>query len=319
MNHRPSRFRPRLEALEDRSLLSVSVGYDPSSGIVTISPTDPREDTAVTIDNYGNGHIAVTVNSPAVGTGGDFFNVWNVGIRGGGPSGGLQVTYNQMGDQTYRNPSGGPSLFLVAVSPGNCVFDANFQGHALLGTVDLSVFNGGGAPLGGATVDVNAQGVNIGPFAQLAVGVNGPQAENEALSSAHLHFSMDYSGYNRGRLSVGTAGDFRSVYENLEATFLGSPSKPPFIVPVTGRTRGDSPGDLSLAALSGTDYGGDLTMLLSSPGGLSVTGVVYGGFGPTRCLRTANVKSYGCNPDSVFKSSGLVRGSALNPVLFLHP
>jgi hypothetical protein len=313
MNRDPSRFRPCLEALEERSLLSVTVSYDGSGGMAI----DLRQSTAshhIDVANDGNGRITASVTGEGGGTF-DFHNVNDLVIDGG--PGGVGISYSQLGDQVYRNPLGNPfgySFALLTTFEGNTNnLTASFAGRALLQSVLVDVLGGSGHDM----VSVNATGVPVGAFArfQVLLSPNYPGA------GGLLNFAMDYSGVNRGALGVvAQPGTYAVEDLRLEATFLGTDSTsrltPSFLQP-----HGASPGDLSLSG--GTPGNNSMEMYLFSPGGLPLTGDVYGtGPGGNTCFRTANVKAHNCQQNHVVGVSSvakLTRLPALNPAFFLQP
>jgi hypothetical protein len=288
--NRTSRFRPRLEALEDRSLLSVSV-VNTAAGL-TIDARQSNVSNAISIVNDGTGHFTGTVTGADTNTSFDFLNVSQVGIYGG--PGGVNVQYAQTGNQIYRSPVGGDSLFFQTVFEGGSnTFTASLAGKALFGSMTFVVDGGSGHD----TESVNATGVTIGFGGQLGVFVAGSYPGITGTGGT-VNFSMDYSGTNHGKLTV-HAGPLEGYFQDvlrLDATFLGSPSTSRF-VPITSRTYGAAAGDL---ALDGGISDNTMTMILNTPGGLSATGDVVGPLlAVNRCLRTGNVKSHNCKPDTV--------------------
>jgi hypothetical protein len=292
--NRASRFRPSLEALEDRSLLSVSVAYN-TNGSLVIDATQSNAAIQVEVFNDGAGNITgwVIGDGPAVPL--NFSNVGLVNIHGG--PGGTTVQYGQSGSEMYHNPAGGGFSLYTSFEGASNSFTAVFNsGLTLAQSVDLYVFGGAGND----KEYVNATGVNIGIGAQLGVGLY-PTSD----FGGTLNFSMQYSGVNRGRLNVyAPKGNYADETLDLDATFLGR------------GVHGTSPGDLSL---SGGFAENHLTMLLNSSnapsdGGPSVTGDLFGtGYAVNTCLRSSNVHSHNCSPDEVFH---LVR---FNPKLAFHP
>jgi hypothetical protein len=295
--NRASRFRPRLELLEDRSLLNASVIYA-SDGVLTIDARQDGFPDHVTLTNNGNGKISGAVEGTDTNVPIFFLNVSIVQIFGN-PAG-ITVNYSQLGDAD--NPSGdevykpfpgqagmGFGLFANFAAGGANSLTADFSGHALLTPVSVVLLGGGGVD----KVSVNATGVNIGFGSRFEVDLF-PTTPGADLGGT-LNFSMTYSGTNRGTLSVQSPpGDYSDETLNLNATFLGSPRSG------LGRFRsphGAPPGDLSLAG--GFDDN-TLVMNLDTPGGLSATGDVFGtGHGVNTCFRTSNVHSHNCQPDFV--------------------
>jgi hypothetical protein len=324
MNRHPARFRPCLEALEERALLSVSVTYDPTGEGLTLDARQSNAPEHIDIFNDGNGHVTGSVAGEQAF---DFSNVNTIGILGG--PGGVSVSYSQTGNQIYQQPGGnvfGFSLGLLALFEGNNnSLTASFAGHALLASVLVDVRGGSGHD----AVSVNATGVDIGALVDFRVAVSG-QLTGEA--GGILDFNMAYSGTNRGALQVsGQAGAYAQARLQLEATFLGTAStstsrlSPIFL----NHPHGVGPGDLALWGGIGDT---SMEMLLSSPGGLPLTGDVYSGAdapfflyggmtGENSCFRTANVRSHGCRPDTVFGPHipRLVRLPTLLPALALQP
>jgi hypothetical protein len=318
MNHRPVRFRPSLEVLEDRSLLSISFSLDVSPDThggmrLYINASQSDAMNTISISNDGAGHITGNISGDPDGGGplnggAGFFNVSTV-IIGGGP-GGAAVSYSQSGPQVF-----GPGLLFVTYLAENTnSFAANFNGNALTaGAARFLVYTGGG----NNSISFNAAGVNIGPLASLAVQVTGNLFDSLGVPEGQTSVSMDYSGVNRGGLSVSFDGasDAHDVL-GLDATFLGSPRSG------AGRFLSPHGGALSLTGGAGDNQ---MEMLLSSPGGLSVTGDVIGGpdadthfpgfQAQNSCLRTSNVHSHNCNPDHVLGLKSLPKNNSARPIL----
>jgi hypothetical protein len=283
MNHHPSRFRPCLEALEERSLLSVSV-LEPTVGSYLIDATQSEAHNTIYLFNNGNGHIGGYITGDAAGAG--FFNLAGdfLGIRGG--PGGTEVYYYQRGDQV----AGSNLLLFASFAKGNNLFDANLQSATLRGQLTFQVEGGGGID----NISINATNVTIAGGALLTTVV----PDDNSPPGGTTYFSEDYSGINRGKLVVVVIGGTDTQDSlGVGATFLGAPASRSTI-PGRGAF-GAAPGDLSLF---GGDGDNSMEMLLSSPGGLSATGDVYGGSGENSCFRTANVKSHNCQQDVVLGS-----------------
>jgi hypothetical protein len=307
MNRHPSRFRPCLEALEERSLLSVSVSFASSpdgAGKLVIDATSSTVNDTIRIYNNGNGHISGFVSDEtgdsALGGGNGFFNVNDVTVYGG--RSGAAIYYYQQGDPL--NPQGdqvygGDTLlgfsFTTVFEGGNNTLAVDMHGHALKsGPVYFQFFGNG-------TTTVNATNVNIGPLVLFAVLADG----DPVATAGNINFSMDYSGFNSGVLQVhGNGDDHDGGTFRLDATFLGSPLSRSILPGRRGTAAfGTRPGDL---AFTGGEGDNDLQMLLFSPGGLSLTGDVYPGPGTNSCFRTANVKDHGCQFDRVFVPLGRI-------------
>jgi hypothetical protein len=291
--NRSVRFRPSLEALEERSLPSVSVSQD--GGALVIDGGNGPSAVTISIINNGNGHITGDIIDEDGGRilngGTGFFNVEFVTIYGG-PKG-TAIDYYQQADQVYA-----PGFYCTITFAGgqNTLNAALKPGVALrAGAVSFFVHDGQGSD----SISVHASRVAIGPGAQLSV-----IAKASYLPGGDSDFSMDYSGVNRGKLTVNDdAGTDGEAVMRLDASFLGSPASHGGI---PGRSAvGVGPGDLTLTGGYGDN---SMEMLLFSPGGLSVTGDVYGpGHGVNSCLRTRNVHSHNCNPDVVFGSGKINR------------
>jgi hypothetical protein len=303
MNHGPSRFRPCLETLEERALLAVSVSFTPNgpAGSLVIDARQSPARTFIVISNNGNGHITGTIAGDDNGAGplnggNGFFNVRSVLVYGG-PAG-AAVSYFQSGDQVY----GGPGAFLgfqfeTVFAGGNNNFAADFEGNALrAGPVSFTIDGSSGTD----TVAVNARGVNILPEVLFSVAAFG---SSHGASGGDINFAMDYSGFNRGVLQVqGRADDAAQADFRLNATFLGASN---LAAPRGFHATGVRPGDLELFGGSGNS---SPEMALSSPGGLPLTGDIFGGPGATACLHTRNVKAYNCRPDALIGAGGLRLG-----------
>jgi hypothetical protein len=306
--NRLARFRPCLEALEERSLLSVSV----SQYGVALVIDGGNGPSAVTISliNNGNGHITgdiIDENGGRILNGGTgFFNVDFVTIYGG-PKG-TAIDYYQQADQVYAPGFGCAIMFAEGQNTLNATLKPGVALRA--GAVSFFVHDGQGSD----SISVHASGVAIGPGAQLSVSAKASYLP----TGGDSNFSMDYSGVNRGKLTVNDdAGTDGEAVMRLDATFLGAPVSRGSI---PGRApSGAGPGDLTLTGGLGDN---SMEMLLFSPGDLSVTGDVYGtSHGVNSCVRTRNVHSHNCNPDIVFPVSSFRPGNqrAINPAGFLHP
>jgi hypothetical protein len=286
----PSRFRPCLEALEERALLSVSVSYTAllgRTGELLIDARQSNADNHITVINHGNGHITGSIAGDPDGAGdfnggAGFFNVSVILIYGG--PGGATVNYAQQGEAS--NPSGdqvyGRGLFLqTQFAGGENTFYATLASHAVrAGALSFAVYGGGGDD----AVAIEANSVDIAAGAKLSATVN----DTSAPGNGRTDFSMDWSGVKRGLLQVyGQSGNDAAADFGLFATFEGaSPLRS-----LAGRGAfGAAPGDLAFAGGTGNN---DLVMLLHSPGGLPLTGDLYGGSGENFGQQTANVKVHG--------------------------
>jgi hypothetical protein len=293
MNPRPSRFRPRLEALEERALLSVSVSLVPAgSGMgLTIDASQSTAHNVISIFNNGNGLIKGYVTGDPDGAG--FFTFFGVGVGIVGGPGGTDVYYYQRGEQVTHSVC----LVVAEFGGGKNTFAANLQGSTLMGLVDFRVFGGGGND----SISINATNVTI---AGSLGGVASFVRDDHSPPGGTTNFSEDYSGVNSGQLVVWVDGgtDTQDTLR-LDATFLGTPPSRSTIPGRGGSLFGVAPGDLSLFGGAGDN---NLDMLLFSPGGLSLTGDVYAGSGTNSCFRTANVKDHGCQFDRVFVPLGRI-------------
>jgi hypothetical protein len=290
MNPRPARFRPHLEALEDRSLLTVSVSSTPFLGGIelVIDASQSTAHNAITLVNHGNGHITGGIAGDPNGSGdfnagAGFANVSVIFINGG--AGGTTVSFAQQGEAS--NPSGDQVYasglhLLTQFAGGDNTLSATLNGHALrAGTLSFLV-NGGG---GNDAVSVNAGGVDIAAGTKFSVIV----ADTFAPPNGRTNFSMDWSGVKRGVLFVrGEAGSDAFADFRLFATFEGA--SPLHALPGRGAF-GAGPGDLSFFGEACDDN--NLVMLLHSPGRLPLTGDLGAGTGTNTCLRTANVNLHG--------------------------
>jgi hypothetical protein len=296
MNRSPSRFRPCLEALEERDLLSVSVSFEsgPRGTLgLFLDASQNTDHDVISIFNDGNGHITGNAGGVEFNAGAGFSNVGLIQIVGG--LAGLEVFYFQQGDAS--NPSGdqvfGPGLYVSILfrtsTPGSRAnsFSASLNGHELTaGTLSFDVSGTGGYD----NIVINATNFDIAAGTLFSTRVS-----DGSLPGGNTYFVMNWSGVKRGAFKVlADAGADSSAAFGLTADFLGaSPLRA-----VSGRAiaSGAAPGDLAFYGGSGDN---DLAMLLHSPGGLSLTGDIYGGprvpGQDTRnfCRRTANVKVHG--------------------------
>jgi hypothetical protein len=279
---------------------------------LTIDASQSDVKNTISISNDGAGHITGSISGDPDGGGPlnvkgvGFFNVSTVEILGG--PGGTAVSYSQTGAQVF-----GPGLvFVTSFAENTNSFAADFHGNALTaGAVYFSVYTAGGND----NISFNAAGVNIGPLASLDVSVVGNANDTLRVPEGQTSVSMDYSGVNRSRrggLYVGFDGD-NDAHDvlRLDATFLGSP--PAVSLPGRG-ANGAAPGALSLTGGAGDNQ---MEMLLSSPGGLSVTGDVFGrpDAAHNSCLRTSNVHSHNCKPDHVLSLKSLPKNNSALPIL----
>jgi hypothetical protein len=149
MNPGPAnRFRPNLEALEDRFLPSVSVAFSQTDGTLTLH-CDSRSNR-IFLGNDGAGHITGFVDGTGALNGGPgFFDVATVIITGE-RGGRCQVDYGQLGDQI--RPFG-----VYAPSGVTTDFTADMGGHAIRSDLNMTAVGGPGHN----TFSVNAAGVNL--------------------------------------------------------------------------------------------------------------------------------------------------------------
>jgi hypothetical protein len=294
MNRRPSRFRPRLEALEDRSLLSVSVSLVPVGfGMaLTIDASQSTAHNVISIFNHGNGHITGGVTGDPDGAGDfaggtGFFNVREVIIKGG--NGGAAVYYFQQGGDA-DNPSGdqvySPGLyFQTEFARGDNTFFANLNGHALrTGSIGFAINGGGGTD----DIAIGATNVNIAAGTRFTTIVDDSFAPRNANVLGVTSFLMTWSGVKRGGFSVSADGGNDGITDfNLGVAYLGAP----LVRALRGQAAfGAAPGDLVLnGGLSSTRD----EMIIQGSSGLPLTGDLYGGPSDNLCTRTANVKVHG--------------------------
>jgi hypothetical protein len=291
MKRSPSRFRPCLDALEDRSLPSVSVSL--IGGELAIDASQSTVPIRVIINNDGHGLIrgAVGGDTGDVGSfngGLGFSNVTLVVVRGG--SGGCEIDYFQAGNQVN-----GVGLAVVAeFGRGTNQFNAGLEGTALTnGRVGLTVAGGYGQD----TINIEATGVNIGPKGGLDVSVQTPAPTGGGGTDTFL---MNYSGINQAPHGLTVRSEMNPLYTHndltLRATFLGGSFKG--ALPGRGSI-GAAAGDLSLT-------GENVEMLLSGAAGVSETGDAFGLAGEASCVRTPNVTPHNFAQDFVVPLSRFI-------------
>jgi hypothetical protein len=277
----PTRFRPRLEALEGRSLLAVSFYFDEFS---TLHLTGHADNEVITVTNNGTGHVTVVATgafsevthllAPLL----SLDDVREVDIQNLGDNG--RVFYFQQGDQVRP-------WQLSAYLGRNNGLVADFQGHAVLGHA-LFQFQGG---FGNDTVSFNAAGVNISRSGTLEILADSRAAgQPPGPPIGQDRISMNYSGLKQGKLLVHFFGGNGPDQFALDASFnQGGRARRP-----TGVAQDD-------LIFQGTVPGGQgndsFRMVLLGPSGLSLSGDVFGGAGFNSCLHTTNVRTHNIQQD----------------------
>ena len=258
---RPVRFRPRVDRLEDRNLLSVSITQH---GDVLVIRGDFHEDT-ITINDNGTGaahNITVQANGTTFTSGTDPVDKIFVSTRGPAD----HVFYNLTGDTKSAMTLG------VRLGEGRDDFTAHLNGHQLLAGADYAfdVHDGNGGDTSQLFGDAN---VAIAEGATLSVRMHAGFGED--------HLGVSYEGQLNGKINMdlrGGAGDDR-----LDADFelqagsngtLGTPTDP--------------------ALLHGGPGDDVLTYLVHVNGTAGVFAVANGGGGINICRHTANVKVLNC-------------------------
>src|SRR4051812_27083405 len=177
-----ARFRPRPEALEDRTVPALTFQVLPNGGPgggAVLRITSNRTSDSVVINDDGTGNvnnITVGAFSPGAAVSQVVFN---------GRRGGDQVTYNLTGDLQGATPlalppgvatavrAGLPRDLEIHMEKGIDHFTANFNGHSLLASAEYFLNVGTGR--GRDTVQVNADqgsGTNIAAGARMRVNLN---------------------------------------------------------------------------------------------------------------------------------------------------
>jgi hypothetical protein len=173
------RFRPRLEALEDRALLAVTASF--AGSVLTFTGTNAAD--AVALDDDGAGTIAFT----ATGAGSSSFRGVKqivLNLKGGNDT----VAYNLSGNLiTARTIN-------ADLGAGNDSFVANFAGRDLLGDMNLSVKGGAGND----HVEMNLIGF-VASGTTLNATVNGNDGKDQVLASM--------AGAVRGRAEFDVGGN----------------------------------------------------------------------------------------------------------------
>jgi hypothetical protein len=285
----PTRYRPTVDALEDRFLPTVTVSYD--AGVRRLAFYDNADqrtgEPANTIHIYNTGAGHITGDATDAGAF-DFFNVDFVSIARGH----YAVSYFQQSDAF--NSSGDQVKPLLFSGDINGTFVADLQGHAVRAELafDVQGFSDNGSR---STISFKATGVDIARGAALKVfaGFTG---------SGNNTFAMDYSGFNAGTLiaRIDDGGSTGQDVLSLDATFLDAASARAIVL--KGHTPGTSirpfhgaaPGDLKLVGGQGDD---SFRMVLFGPDGLPLSGDVYGGAGVNSCFHTTNVRTHNIQQD----------------------
>jgi len=275
-------FRPSVESLEDRQLMSVSVSFDPNLHGGRLEITGDQAGNSISILNNGDGHVTVV----AIGQGAlNYSDVSEVVVlAGNGPN---AVHYFQQGDDL--NPSGNqlrPFVLDVDLGMGESQFQADLLGHAVLAGMHLTV-NGGG----NHTSNFEAQGVDIGAQGSLViVADDSPSRPGPTTSRRKVTTSVAYSGVKEGGLAVmlGNGMDRRHLQLSLDATFA----------PGSTRDEGDE------FMIQGGRFADSLEMFLHDPAGLNPSGEIDGGGGFNTATHFDNVKAVNCQRDIVTRFSG---------------
>jgi hypothetical protein len=285
-----SRFRPRVEALEDRELMTVGLSID--GGTLTLTPDSGFN--RIFLGNDGNGHITgFTTGIGALNGGAGFSGVDQVIIEGG-KGGRCEISYGQLGDQI--RPFG---LYEFAASTND--FTADMNGHAIKSNLFLTA-NGGA---GHNTFSVNAAGVNLtaGTFGVDVGGGEGPAT-----------ISVVYSGVKSKNAKLGfttLSGRDSGNSINVNATIRSDPSEGTrpaglrdcgFLVGDPG-DRGRDTGKTNVFSVR-IDSDLPLSTDLKNPGAM-----VQGGRGRNLAFITPNVTVSGCQQFSA---------DAFNPLRLGH-
>jgi hypothetical protein len=271
----PTRFRPRLEALEERFLLAVGYYFDEFS---TLHLRGNAGNELISITNNGVGHITVFatgafsevthLQAPLLSLDGVREVDINLGDDG-------RVLYSQQGNQVW------PWQLSAYLGRNNSLV-ADLQGHSVLGNALFQVQGG----FGNDSVSFNAAGVNIAPSGTLRFLADGRFFDRAGPPIGLDTFSVNYSGLKQGKLLVNFFGGNGPDQFTLNASFLQG-----------GRARrpaGVAPGDLFF---DGGQGDGGFRMLLSGPDGLSLSGDVYGGSGFNSCFHSRNVRTHNIQHD----------------------
>jgi hypothetical protein len=260
-DRRPVSFRPRLDRLEDRNLLSVSITQH---GDVLVIRGDFHEDT-ITINDNGTGaahNITVVANGTTFTSGTDPVDKIFVSTRGFAD----HVFYNLTGDTKSAMTLG------VRLGQGHDDFTAHLNGHQLLKGADYA-FDVHGGNGGDTSQFFSDDNVGIAEGATLSVRMHGGFGED--------HFGVSYKGVLNGTFDMaldgGAGNDRLNADFELQAGsngMLGTPTDPAIL-------RG-GPGD---------DV---LNYLVHVNGTAGVFATADGGSGIDLCRHTANVKVVNC-------------------------
>jgi len=277
MNRKPlSRFRLSVEALDDRCMLSVIVGFSPDTGILTLT-SNTGHDT-IRLENNGAGHIT----GSATGAGAlDYGNVNQVLIDTTGAANERIFLFQQ---EDALNPSGNQVRELavnVKLGPGNNICTYNFQEHEVRvpGLMVLGVFSS----TGNDTISFFAQRVNIAS-GSLLVWVFGGSGSDTV--------SMDYSGVKKGSLNVlfdvPSTDPIANNTLRLDATF----------------DAGSRHGPWDGFTLDGGRGNDNLELFLHDAAGIHASGQIDGGGGLNTATHFDNVKAVNCQRDIVTHVGG---------------
>lgn len=265
VNHnQTNRFRPRIEALEDRTVPAVFVTRTGT----TLAFAGNGNAEVLNINDNGLGVISFNGDiDPLSPTASPEAGIQTIVVRMGG--GNDTVRYNLLGNLGFFQQR----TLNVDLDVGNDLFQANLSGRNLLFRSSLNISVDGG--VGNDVIGTLAFNTNLIRRSSLSVETTGgpfssPSTDNDVIL-------LSYSGRNDGRISSSArGGDGRDLIRTRISERPGSRGF------VRARAFGDDDND---------NLGVFLTSSFPTP---PPSGFINGGAGRDRCFGTPNVFSINC-------------------------